>query len=452
MAIGTAAAMPALQGIRYHAGSQHDRMVFDFNELPCYRVEQQDAQTVLVDFDGVFAGKIVRKIERSNRIDFVEYTKEKGTFRARVHLKKGFTYKVAVLKNPVRIVFDVIPSAEKQNKAVVKKPELEKVDLAPGLWKYNYTQENEEGKVTAYFIEADPKYYTLRPILGNGKVLGRQRLSRISDDTQAVAAINASYFAQGGEILGLLKMDGEIVGTTEYQRSALGLLADGTPIFGKVSYAGTVQLGNVTQAVWGVDTERIENSLILYNHFYGATTRTNVYGKEYVIEGNRVTAIVGANARIPENGWVVSVHGAAAKAFENVKVGDTAIITQELGAPWNRAKHIIGVGPRLVENGRVHVTVAEEKFPADIRYGRAPRSAVAVTREGNYILGVVDGRQESSRGCTLTEWAELLMKIGAVNALNLDGGGSSELVVGGDILNSPSDGAERAVGSALILK
>ena len=74
-----------------------------------------------------------------------------------------------------------------------------------------------------------------------------------------------------------------------------------------------------------------------------------------------------------------------------------------------------------------------------------------MTDTGNFLIGVVDGRQSSSHGLTLVEWANLLRKFHAVDALNLDGGGSSELVVGGDIVNSPSDGHERPVGSALIL-
>ena len=111
----------------------------------------------------------------------------------------------------------------------------------------------------------------------------------------------------------------------------------------------------------------------------------------------------------------------------------------------------MGAGPRLVQNGMVNVTAGNEQFPSDIRYGRAPRSAVAILKNGNYLFGVVDGRQSSSRGLTLTDWAKLLVKMGAKDAMNLDGGGSSALVVGGLLQNSPSDGRERSVGSALIL-
>ena len=93
--------------------------------------------------------------------------------------------------------------------------------------------------------------------------------------------------------------------------------------------------------------------------------------------------------------------------------------------------------------------MTDEDFPNDITVGRAPRTGVAILPNGHMLLAVVDGRQQSSIGCTLNEFAQLLVEFGAKEAINFDGGGSSEMVVGGEILNSPSDGDERKVGSAL---
>jgi exopolysaccharide biosynthesis protein len=200
-----------------------------------------------------------------------------------------------------------------------------------------------------------------------------------------------------------------------------------------------------------VDAERGADNLTVYNHWYGSRTRTNEFGREYTVVNGKVTALNTGNSVIPKNGCVVSVHGKVADAFAGVKVGDRAVISQELGAPWNQALEIMGAGPRLVQNGQVNVTAGAEQFPSDIRYGRAPRSAVAILKNGNYLFGVVDGRQASSKGLTLTDWAKLLVKMGAKDAMNLDGGGSSALVVGGQLQNSPSDGHERSVGSALVL-
>jgi exopolysaccharide biosynthesis protein len=81
-----------------------------------------------------------------------------------------------------------------------------------------------------------------------------------------------------------------------------------------------------------------------------------------------------------------------------------------------------------------------------------PRTALGIDRYGRYILAVVDGRQKfHSTGLTLTEMAHTMRKLGAVNALNLDGGGSSVLAVRNRIVNKPSDGSERSVSNALLV-
>ena len=79
-----------------------------------------------------------------------------------------------------------------------------------------------------------------------------------------------------------------------------------------------------------------------------------------------------------------------------------------------------------------------------------PRTAAGYTKDGKLILLVVDGRQKESRGVSLQELATLMAELGCVEALNLDGGGSSTIVVNGVRLNRPAGGdAEREVMSAL---
>ena len=63
---------------------------------------------------------------------------------------------------------------------------------------------------------------------------------------------------------------------------------------------------------------------------------------------------------------------------------------------------------------------------------------------------IVDGRQRNSRGVTLTELSDLMKAVGAVDAINLDGGGSSTLVVGNTLLNRPTGGTfQREIVSAI---
>lgn len=473
-------AAAGMTGLRTSSGTERDRIVFDLTEMPIYHVNvSEDGRELTLDFADVDASKLKRAAIRTKRIQSVSYAKRGGHFYVTVTMGKGMTYRIGNLTNPFRVFLDIAPEgnakpsakppvlpaptpAPVQTKgnapsAEPAKPELpilREKKLAAGLTQKTYIYEDEDGRVTAYFVEADPQFYSIRPALARGYIPGRQTVSGIAQATHAVAAVNASYFAPSGELIGVTKIDGLVVGTTYFDRSAFGVMPDGSFIFGVASYNGTVKLDQTTLPVSGVNAERGENNLIIYNRAYGRTTGTNPYGLEYVVRNGRVTEINTNDSPIPTDGYVVSVHGSSMDAFASagVRVGDPAVLTESLGGAWDRAVQVLGAGPRLVANGSVHVTAGEEQFPGDIRYGRAPRSAVAVTKAGHLLFAVVDGRQAHSHGLTLTEFAQLLVRFGARDAVNLDGGGSSALYADGRVQNSPSDGSERAVGSALVLQ
>ncbi len=311
--------------------------------------------------------------------------------------------------------------------------------------------------VMAFAIIADHEKYQLRPILAKNQVHGRATVSQMTKNLDDIAIINASYFMPSGSLIGVTKIDGAIIGVDDFYRSAIGIYENGATIFGRVRYSGEIDFYGDKFPIYGVNCERGENTLILYNEYFGATTGTNNFGVEIVVEDGIITNIFhdkGNNA-IPAGGYVISAHGKAAEFFKTARVNDELIINQEIlsdGGNFNEIPNVIGAGPRLVMDGKIFVTADEEKFPADIRVGRAPRSAVGVTSYGDYIFAVVDGRQAHSKGCTLQEWAEILLKeFGAFNAINLDGGGSTELIVKDKLVNKPSDGRERMIGNALAI-
>ena len=95
------------------------------------------------------------------------------------------------------------------------------------------------------------------------------------------------------------------------------------------------------------------------------------------------------------------------------------------------------------------MTTLGEEFGSDVAGGRAPRTALGITKDGKALLVVVDGRSRSSVGYTLLELAQFMLEQGAVEAMNLDGGGSSQMIVGSQIVNAPSDGRERRLGAGI---
>lgn len=124
-------------------------------------------------------------------------------------------------------------------------------------------------------------------------------------------------------------------------------------------------------------------------------------------------------------------------------------------SPWAPV-NAVGGGPMLVKGGVAQNTAATELFDAASGVAPAspaPRSAIGRTASGALLMLVVDGRSEFSGGITLSDLATLLRSLGAVDAINLDGGGSSAMVVNGALATRPSDaGGQRAVHSVVVVR
>ena len=112
----------------------------------------------------------------------------------------------------------------------------------------------------------------------------------------------------------------------------------------------------------------------------------------------------------------------------------------------------LGAGPILFAEGLSRVSSDEEVFFDTSIPNVHPRTAIGYTEEGELLLLVIDGRQNESRGVNLNELAQIMKDIGAVEALNLDGGGSSSIYANGRMLNKPAGGTDqREVMSAIAI-
>ncbi|OFX33001.1 MAG: hypothetical protein A2Z07_09995, partial [Armatimonadetes bacterium RBG_16_67_12] len=298
----------------------------------------------------------------------------------------------------------------------------------------------------------------LRPALGREVAIGRGRTSEVARRAGAVAAINGGFFSGSGDPLGCLVIDGEVMSEPVAGRSCAGITDDGQLLFDIARLDGVAanEAGAVTLA--GVNRERGANEIILYRPAYGPSTRTNAFGAEAVVAGDVVQAVADGrgNSPIPPDGYVLSGHGRGRAALlAAFKPGDRASLRVRLvpasGDPrWETVRHIMGGGPRLLAGGQF---VGGEGFRASFSDRRHPRTAIGRLADGRIILLVVGGRQPyHSLGMTLIELATLMRQLGATDALNLDGGGSTTLVVRGVVVNLPSDEAgERPVGDMLLV-
>lgn len=119
-----------------------------------------------------------------------------------------------------------------------------------------------------------------------------------------------------------------------------------------------------------------------------------------------------------------------------------------------KVKTAIGGGPVLVQNGAVKITNNEElKFAGKAINDKHPRTAMGYTADHKLVILVIEGRSRESAGATLVQTAQILKDLGCIEALNLDGGGSSCLLVNGKETIRPSDKeGQRAVPAVFLIK
>lgn len=294
----------------------------------------------------------------------------------------------------------------------------------------------------------------IRSVLAQDQIYGRERVSSMANRSHAIAAVNGLFFANDGRPLGLLAIDQSLISEPYENRTAIGLKANEVRI-GAVGFNGLVtRVDGESLVISGLNRPRLADELIIYTPDFGDLSRTNIYGIDLIVVDDVVVGKVDGGASIPENGLVVSGHGVARDFLREVNIGDLLQLEINLDPDWldEGFDHIIGGGPRIVADGVISITGEQERFQADVLKGRAPRTALGITADNRLLLVTVNGRQPGiSVGVTLHELAELMIDLGAVDAMNLDGGGSTTMVIRNRVLNLPSDGVERSVSNAIVV-
>ena len=438
---------PAVQaqvtGMRTSSGAARMRVVLDMDS-PAKFKDSSTQNKIILDIDTAVKNKLQRMFDDASVGDITVEKTGKSSSRLQISLKKPAQHKNIVLKNPNRLVVDIYRIQ------VIKVSK----DLGKGL-QYTFWQDDMGGlPVRLYVLSLAPDSgYYLRPFSGAGHANGRGKLSRATAVAGARAAVNACYFDTDGWVIGNCKWDGSFYGVESSPRSAFVVDKAGkTTVLKDLAYQGTVTLpGGSVLSVLGMNRQRITDDLVLFNRNYGSGTRTNEHGREVRIrQGRAVEISTKGNMPLDHDSLVLSGHGVNANALARIKKGDRVAVNQTLGSRLaDEARLVVGAGPLLLENGQVNVRSREETIAPDIAFGRAPRTGAGVKADGTVLLMVVDGRSQHSAGMTLKEFAQYLKRFGAVSAVNFDGGGSSEMVLDGRIMNRPSDGSERPVSIGL---
>jgi hypothetical protein len=293
-------------------------------------------------------------------------------------------------------------------------------------------------------------------------------------DHIVLGAINGDYFGISeplnpyGFLSNSMIKEKEVVFGRSHVRSSFGFRGDNNkPVIGILNIGGVVEAKNgLTNNINLVNSTRGTNQMVLFNPFFVDSTRTNENGTEIrltpiddpiinsfrrFVVNEKVSGI--GNMEILEN-YVLSGHGTSNTFLtNNINIGDTIKIKLDGTPQAGNLLSLMGGGPRLITDGvRPPSFVGYEGFGESHVNTRHPRTAIGFNADSSkvYFL-VVDGRQPAiSIGMSCAELADYMISIGCAQAVNLDGGGSSTMLVRGSIMNSPSDGSERSVGNALL--
>jgi hypothetical protein len=347
--------------------------------------------------------------------------------------------------------------------------------IAPGVELFHLTDPAllaPAAPVSIWILRLDPARADLRAALANDMVVDTETVGSIAARHGAVAAVNAGFFLPNGDPSGLYKLDGRLISDTRRPRGAVGILRSGAGpelIFGRVSATVTLRIlrrarvdARVTIA--GVDTTRLLGRPMVFTPAYAPDTGTAAGGAEWVVDGTppRVIGAVRTQGRtpIPKDGWVLSYGGPRPpQPLASLRSG-TRVELEPRYAPsdgpperWERAHDIVGGAGLLVRDGEPVTDWSVEALAGSFVAMRHPRTMIGVRPDGSIWLVTVDGRQpQLSAGMTLEELRDLAGRLRLRDALNLDGGGSTTMWAGGEVLNSPSDAAgPRKVSDALLV-
>ena len=432
------------KNLRYSDSKEKVRIVVDLNEDVEFEKMEDFGRRIEVKLGKGKLDKSIKDIVLTNKL--VRQAKffiiDKDQLLLDIILNEEAAYKAFVLKEPSRLVVDIEKEYDiKENKVI-----------EPGLEYSVRRQMTINRKLKAYWLFVDTKKFEVKPVLAKNAILSRERLKNIVQQSNALAAVNASYFAREGWVIGNLKIDGEILGFEETMRSAFLVYPDRKSEMALLNYIGEVILPDNTKLdIKGVNRVRGNDDLVIFQSKFAQQTKTNQFGYELILDNSGKIKEINpwGNSTVRQGEYVISAHGSMAEPLYPLKVGDKLTLKQTLGEKGDKALHLLGAGPMLLENKKIVVYNNYEQFLPDIMNGRAPRTAVGIDGKGRVILFVADGRSASSNGLSLVELAQELLALGVTDAINLDGGGSSEMVIGDTIVNQPSDKQERQITAAL---
>lgn len=377
-------------------------------------------------------------------------------------------------EEPKEVYADFIKLSEREFKV-----NLEIQDIEEGVGYASLKIDDSSNPLIAHAVLVDLKVskdLNLEALTANdNKVMAVERTSVMSKNysakttTDVIAAINADFFDMAtGKPLGAEMSEGKFRKSSQQDwTTVFGFTKDRKPFMGDFKLASSVvsQSGD-KRTLNAYNEARSSDFLVLYDSLMGETSGTNPWGTDVLINpktdwvNNKIFAVIekkhpnAGNIAIPKDKMVLSGHGKGSEWINSSQINpldsEVSIILDYEFVNENKNLNIKDPICFVGAQGIILNDSVVQSLQNDIAKSRHPRTAIGYSRDQNKILMlVVEGRSDVSKGVTTDELASIFMFFKMSNAVNLDGGGSSCLVLKDKIKNTLSDGSERKVTNAL---
>ena len=336
----------------------------------------------------------------------------------------------------------------------------------------DFYKETAEGPLRGTLLRLDLSKVRLDVVHAKDAAIGVERTSAMAQRYGALAAINTGFFRLDSSIfagasVGAIQIDG--VRFADSYAGRVALLLNNGPKATTVRIerlnltTSLVVKGKADKIQVLVNRERKKDEAVVLTPEFGRSTLSGTDGVEFIVRGGKVFQVIdgkGSNL-IPADGFVISASGkrrdelmAILKKGTAVSLNiESSVVGGSEPGISSRFEDIIAGVPQLIRKGAIDITWKDEKSNKGFAETRHPRTAAAILKDGGLLLVAIDGRQPGhSIGVGLQELAEILLGMGAVDAMNFDGGGSTAMFLDGKVVNKPSDKeGERYVSDSLLV-
>lgn len=439
-----------LQALRRSKQATGDRIVLELSAPTPWQLQRQ-GDTVVLILAADLAQSIATGVntDKGNLIKALEVQNSGKQTIIRIQTTEAVQPELETLGDPARIILNLksdyvppeldilwVPGLRRKQQIVTLPNPTIKTDKDPKILRFS---------TISLVVDLKQSGLTMRPIWSNrAGMLGTSSLRAMAEQWKAIAAINGGFFNRDRQLpVGPLKVNNRWMAGPVLTRGAIGWNNKGEVFIDRLNFTEELVTAEKKPIkLSNLNSGYVQKGLARYTPFWGEKYIPLTDNEIFIAvqEEKVVSQVKGGTAgqgqiQIPANGYLLvarQVPEIVSQLTPNVQIKGRTLFKP---ADFGKYPNILGAGPLLLKNGDVVIDTKLEQFRPPFDTQGASRSAIATIKESGKVIFVTIQATPEGTLPSLPQTAEILKKMGAINALNLDGGGSTTLFLGGSILN-----------------